>query len=61
MQLSRNTSQGKTKNFLIFLVKLILIFGSIFVVVMLLNRIDFPSPNKKIEKNIPNENFKTIK
>jgi hypothetical protein len=27
----------------------------------LISKIDFPAPNKKIEKIIPNENFKTIK
>jgi len=28
---------------------------------MLLNKIDFPTPNKEIEKIIPNENLKIIK
>jgi len=36
---------------------LVVILGSVF----LLNKIDFPSPNKEIEKKIPNENFKIIK
>ena len=35
----------------------IIFFGIIF----LLNKIDFPAPIKKIEKIIPNENFKIIK
>ena len=30
-------------------------------IVFLLNKIDFPSPEKKIEKVISNENFKIIK
>ena len=30
-------------------------------IVFLLNKIDFPSPVKNIEKVIPNENFKIIK
>tara|TARA_Y100000816_G_scaffold287588_1_gene270607 strand:- start:393 stop:572 length:180 start_codon:yes stop_codon:yes gene_type:complete len=30
-------------------------------IVFLLNKIDFPSPEKKIEKIISNENFKIIK
>ena len=33
----------------------------IFLAVILVGKIDFPAPNKKIEKTIPNENFKTIK
>ena len=36
---------------------LIIIAGFIYA----LGSIDFPAPNKKIEKIIPNENFKIIK
>ena len=38
-------------------IALVVILGIVF----LLNKIDFPSPEKKIEKVIPNENFKIIK
>ena len=34
---------------------------TIFISVILLNKIDFPSPNKDVEKNIPNENLKIVK
>ena len=60
MQLSRNTSMGK-KNFCFFFIKITIIFIAIFVAVILLNKIDFPSPNNKIEKIIPNENLKIVK
>ena len=30
-------------------------------IVFLLNKINFPTPNKVIEKIIPNENFKIVK
>ena len=40
-----------------FALVLLLTLGTIF----LLNKIDFPSPVKKIDKIIPNENFKIIK
>ena len=36
---------------------LIILLGFIYA----LGSIDFPAPNKKIEKIIPNENFKIIK
>ena len=36
---------------------LVVILGIVF----LLNKIDFPSPKKDIEKIIPNENFKIVK
>jgi len=61
MQFTRNTSTRNLGGYLKLLVKVILIFIVIFVVITLLNRIDLPSPNKKIEKIIPNENLKIVK
>tara|TARA_B100001115_G_scaffold77579_1_gene57102 strand:+ start:174 stop:353 length:180 start_codon:yes stop_codon:yes gene_type:complete len=43
------------------IVKLSLAILILIGIVFLLNKIDFPSPVKKIEKVIPNENFKIIK
>ena len=43
------------------LIKIFLVFFALFISVILIERIDFPSPNKKIEKILPNENFKIIK
>ena len=43
------------------LVKLTLILLILIGLVYALGSIDFPAPNKKIEKIIPNENFKIIK
>ena len=36
---------------------LVVILGIVF----LLNKIDFPAPEKEIQKIIPNENFKIVK
>ena len=58
MQFSKNTSTGTTKGFL---VKTTLVLIVIFGVVVLLGKIDFPSPNKEIEKTIPNEKLKIVK
>ena len=58
MQCSKNTSTGTSKNFII---KIILVLIVIIGAVILLNKIDFPSPNKEIEKIIPNEKLKIIK
>ena len=41
--------------------KLSLILITIFGIVFLLNKIDFPAPKKEIEKIISNENFKLVK
>jgi hypothetical protein len=58
MQFSKNTSTGISKSFLIkMMLVLIIIIGS----VILLGKIDFPSPNKEIEKIILNEKLKIVK
>ena len=58
MEFSKNTSIGITKRFLI---KMTLILIIIIGVVILLGKIDFPSPSKEIEKIIPNEKLKIVK
>ena len=60
MQFNKNTSSSK-KSIIGLVVKSI--FGLVIVlgVVFIINSIDFPAPNKKIEKIIPNENFKIVK
>ena len=61
MQFTRNTSTTASKNFLMFLIKIAIFFAAIFFAVLLLNKIDLPSPIKEIEKIIPNENLKIVK
>ena len=58
MQFSKNTSTGISKSFLI---KMTLVLVIIICSVILLDKIDFPSPNKEIEKIIPNEKLKIVK
>ena len=43
------------------LVKLMFILIILVGFIYALGSIDFPAPNKKIEKIIPNENFKIVK
>ena len=61
MQFTKKTSSGKITAIGKFLIKVILLVFVLFIGVILISKIDFPAPNKKIEKIIPNENFKTIK
>jgi len=61
MQFTKKTSTGKLTSIGKFLIKVILVVFVLFLGVILISKIDFPAPNKKIEKIIPNENFKTIK
>ena len=61
MQFRKKTSTGRY-NFLIkILFKTALVFLLLFITVVLVDKIDFPAPNKKIEKIIPNENLKIVK
>jgi phosphotransferase system glucose/maltose/N-acetylglucosamine-specific IIC component len=59
MQFIKKTSSSR--NILGLLIKLALVFLVFFVIVFLLNKINFPAPSKEIEKIIPNENFKVVK
>ncbi len=43
------------------LIKFSLVVLIFFVAAILINRIDFPSPKKNIEKILKNENFKVVK
>jgi len=58
MQILKNTSTGISKKFII---KMILILIMIIGGALMLNKIDFPSPNKEIIKTIPNEKLKIVK
>ena len=61
MQFQKKTRGGSLGNVTKIFIKLVLIILFITGIVILLDKINFPSPNKLIEKNIPNENFKIIK
>ena len=61
MQFEKKTRTGSLRGIIKLFIKIILIFLVLLVAIILIDRIDFPSPNKKIEKIIPNENFKVVK
>ena len=61
MQFTKNTSKGRHEGVVKFLIKVVLVIFVFFLGVIILDKIKFPAPYKKIEKIIPNENFKTIK
>ena len=61
MQFTKKTSKGNPNAIVKLLMKVLLVIFILFLGVILVDKIDFPAPNKKIEKIIPNENFKTIK
>ena len=61
MQFQKKTSFGKSGLILKLLIKITFIFIILFLLIFLVDKINFPYPNKKIEKNISNENFKIVK
>ena len=59
MQFIKKTSSSRSIVGIV--TKLVLLLLVFFLIIFLLNKIDFPAPKKDIEKNIPNENFKIVK
>tara|TARA_B100001057_G_scaffold37122_1_gene33601 strand:+ start:1259 stop:1441 length:183 start_codon:yes stop_codon:yes gene_type:complete len=60
MEFNKNTSSGKI-NIIGLIIKSLLGLLVILSLVFFINKIDFPAPNKSIEKIISNENFKIVK
>ena len=61
MQFEKKTRIGNAGGLIKILIKIILVLAILFVAIILIDRINFPSPIKKIEKIISNENFKIVK
>ena len=59
MQFIKKTSSSRS--ILGIVIKIILLLLTFFIIIFLLNKVDFPSPKNKINKIIPNENFKIVK
>ena len=59
MQFIKKTSSSRSIVGIV--TKLVLLLLAFFLIIFLLNKIDFPAPKKDIDKIIPNENFKIIK
>ena len=61
MEFEKKTRIGNPKGIFGIMIKIILLMLILLVSIVLIDRINFPSPTKKIEKVIPNENFKIVK
>ena len=61
MQFQKNTSTGKFNSVIKILIKAAIIFILFFISIVLIDKVDFPSPYKEIKKIIPNENLKIVK
>ena len=61
MEFEKKTRIGNPKGIFGIMIKIVLILVILFIAIILIDRINFPSPIKKIEKIISNENFKIVK
>ena len=61
MQFYKKTSIGSSVNPLKIIIKVVVILAIIFGILVLISKINFPSPNQLIEKKIPQENLKIVK
>ena len=61
MYFQKKQAIGKSNYLIKLIIKISLVFFLFFIILLLVDQINFPSPNKKIEKIIPNENLKVIK
>ncbi len=60
MQIYKKT-RSRSSSLLSLVIKVVIILMIFAGIIFLLNKINFPTPNKVIEKIIPNENFKIVK
>ena len=61
MQFYKKTSIGSSINPLKIIIKVVVVLVIIFGVLVVVSKINFPSPNQLIEKKIPQENLKIVK
>jgi len=61
MQFYKKTSIGSSINPSKIIIKVIVILAIIFGILVIVSKINFPSPNQVIEKKIPQENLKIVK
>ena len=61
MQFYKKTSIGSSVNPLKIVIKIVLAIVTLLVLFILVAKINFPSPNKEMQKIIPKENLKIVK
>ena len=61
MQFHKNTSTGNQGTLKRILIKVLLVLVLFSILIIVIEKIDFPYPNKKIEKIISNESLKIVK
>ena len=61
MYFQKKTRVGNNNQWIFIVIKLLIIILFLFSIVFIIDKIDLPTPNKKIEKIISNENIRIVK
>ena len=61
MQFHRKTSNSLSSGLIRLLIKAIIILAVISIIILILDNINLPEPNKILQKKISNEQFKVVK
>ncbi len=61
MHFRKKTSVGNSGSLVRLTIKIVLLIVLATFLILLVDRINFPHPQKNIEKKISNENFKVVK
>jgi len=61
MQFYKKTSIGSSINPLKIIIKVVVVLAIVYGILLVVSKINFPSPNQLIEKKIPQENLKIVK
>tara|TARA_B100001113_G_C21011992_1_gene579721 strand:- start:473 stop:658 length:186 start_codon:yes stop_codon:yes gene_type:complete len=61
MQFYKKTRVDKRSQLIRFSIKTLSVFVLFFIIITLVDKVEFPSPKKELQNIIPNENFKIIK
>ena len=61
MYFQKKTRVGNNNQWIFIVIKLLIIILFLFSIVFIIDKIDLPTPNKKIEQIISNENIRIVK
>jgi len=61
MQFYKKTRVDKRSQLIRFSIKTLFVFFLFFIIITLIDKVEFPSPKKELQNIIPNENFKIVK
>ena len=61
MYFQKKTRVGNKNQLIFIVIKLLIIILFLFSIVFIIDKIDLPTPNKKIEQIISNENIRIVK